>query len=242
MKRILFIILIVINAVACEMENRLESIHLISELEMYVGEKIGLNVSHSPVDALVPAYHYNTSNRYVAAVNGKGVVVGNRVGTCTIMIATADTRFSTSCVIKVKPKNELYCEPTLDFNITRAAVKLKESSRVIIHETETMLVYQGFEDPLVQVAYQFDENQKLTASVAKLAANVSSDLTDFLNERYDIFPSAENGNLLIWRGNGMEIVTRRMNNACFVVYHPFSGKSTVENAIQTIEIIRNHCK
>jgi len=242
MKRVLFIMLTVINAVACEMESRLASINVISDMDMYVGDKIVLNVSYSPADALVPAYHYRSSDRFVASVNDQGVVVCHHVGTCTIMVATADTRFSTACVIHVKPNNNLFCDPTLDFNLTKTAVKLKETDRTIVYETSTMLVLQGGENPVQQVAYRFDENQQLIASVVKLSASVSSDLKDFMTERYDYLPTAERNNLQIWRGCDMEIVTMMADNAWFVVYTPFLGKSTVESAIQTVEKVRKSCK
>ena len=243
MKRVLFISLIATSLVACEVESRLASIDVVSSIDMYVGDKIVLEVSHSPVDALVPEYRFNTSNRYVATVNDLGAVVSNHVGNCTIMIATGDTRFSTYCVINVKPKSELFCEPALDFGVTKATVKVKEQNSVIADEIPAMLVYQGFEAPVMQIAYQFDENQKLAASVVKLSANVSSELKDFMNERYDLVPSAAASEYIsVWRGNDMEIVTRIMDNACYAVYQPYSGKSTVEHAISAIETVRNSSK
>lgn len=242
MKRVLLIILTVINAIACEMESKLVSIDVISSIDMYVGDSIVLEVSHSPSNALVPAYHYRTSNRFVASVNDQGAVICNHVGSCTIRVATADTRFSSTCLINVKPKNNLFCEPVLDFFITKTAVKLKEINSTIDYENSKMLVFKDFNNPVQQVAYQFDENQKLITSVVKIQADVTSELTDFINERYDIFPTPESHNLLIWRGNDMEIVSKMVNKSCFVVYNPFSGKSTVESAISTIEMIRYNCK
>jgi len=242
MKRVLYIILIVILAAACEMESRLASIDVISDIEVHAGDRIVLDVSHSPVDALVPAYHYRSSNRFVASVDNKGAVVGHHVGTCTIMVATADTRFSTACVIRVTPKNHLFCEPALDFTLTKTAVKLKEINRPLVHETATLMVFQCNEGPVHQVAYRFDENQKLLASVVQLTASVTSELTDFMTERYDYLTTAERNDLQIWRGHDMEIIKTMIGNSWFVVYHPFSGKSTVESAIKTIETVRNNSK
>ena len=242
MKRFFFINWIIINAVACEMESRLASIDVVPGIDAYVGEEIALNVSHTPSDAIVPAFHFKSNNRFVASVNDQGAVVCNRVGTCTIAIATADTRFSTTCTVTVLPKNKLFCEPMLDFNISKTAVKLKENNRIIISETATMLVYQETEAPIQQVMYQFDENQKLVTSAVKLSAVASSRLTNFMIERYEPYPLAEKPDLQIWRGNDMEVVTKMVDNSCFVVYNPFSGKSTYANTDQTIETFRNACK
>jgi hypothetical protein len=159
------------------------------------------------------------------------------------MIATADTRFSTSCIVNVMPKSNLFCEPALDFNINKAAVKLKERNSNIACETSNMLVLQGFEEPVQQVAYQFDENQKLITSVVKLSSSVFSELLDFMNERYDQWPTSErSNNMLIWRGNDMEIVSIMMDNAYYVVYNPLSDKSTTSNAVHTVETIRKNSK
>jgi len=242
MKRFFFIIWIIINAVACEMESRLDSIDVISGINAYVGDKIKLNVAHTPSDAIVPAYHFKTNNRFIASVNDQGTVVCNHVGTCTIMIATADTRFSTACIVTVLPNNQLFSEPALDFNISKTVVKLRETNRTIVCETATMLIYQNIEEPLQQVMYQFDENQKLRTTAIKLSAGASSKLTDFMTERYEQYPSAERNDLQVWRGNDMEVVTKMVANSCFVVYNPFSGKSTCAVADHSIETFRNSGK
>ena len=242
MKRLFVIIWIIINAVACEMESRLASIDVVSDIDAYVGDKIMLNVTHTPSDAIVPAFHYKTNNQFVASVNDQGAVVCNHVGTCVIVIATADTRFSTTCTVTVLPKNKLFREPALDFNINKTSVKLKENDRTIVCETATMLVYQGIEEPVQQVMYQFDENQKLITSAVKLSAVASSELTDFLTERYESYPSAESPDLKIWRGNNMEIVIKMVDNDCFVVYNAFLGKSTYTNAYHSIETFRSAIK
>ena len=242
MKRILSIVLIVNNAVACEMESRLSSIDMISNMDVNVGEKIVLEISHTPADAIVPAYHFKSNNCFVATVNDQGVVVCHHAGTCTITVATADTRFSTSCTIHVKPNNNLFSEPTLEFNLSKTEVKLKESNSTILYETATMLIYQGDKYPVQQVAYQFDENKKLVTSAIKLSANISSELTDFMIERYDYIPTAEKVDLSIWRGGNMEIATKMIDNSCFVIYSPFLGNSTSESARKLIDTIRNICK
>ncbi|MDR1156054.1 MAG: hypothetical protein LBL04_15210 [Bacteroidales bacterium] len=238
MKKVLFIILAII-AVACESESRLASIDIIPSVDAYVGNSIVLEVSHTPANAIVPAYHFKTNNQFVASVNEQGAVVCNHVGTCTIQVATADTRFSTACIVNVKPNNQLFDEPVVDFTTTRTSVKLKEIDKTIVCETATMLIYQGMENLVQQVAYQFDENRNLVTSVVKLPAAASSELAGFMSEYYDLYRSAGNDDLLVWRGNDTEVVVKTTHDACFVVYNPFSGSSTCTNALRTIEMIRS---
>jgi hypothetical protein len=239
MKKVLFIILVTVNAVACEHESRLASIDIIPSVDAYVGNSIILEVSYTPANAIVPAYHFKTNNRFVASVNEQGAVVCNHVGTCTIQVATADARFSTACIVNVKPNNQLFDEPVLDFTTTRTTVKLKETDKAIVCETATMLIYQGIENLVQQVVYQFDENRKLVTSVIKLPAAASSELDGFMSEYYDRYQSAENDDLLVWRGNDTEVVVKTTPDACFVVYNPFSGSSTCTSALRTIEMIRS---
>jgi hypothetical protein len=239
MKKVLFIISVIVNVVACESESRLSSIEMIPSIDAYVGNSIVLEVSHTPADALVPAYHFKTNNQFVASVNDRGAVVCNHVGTCTIQVATADTRFSTTCIINVKANNVLFAEPVLDFKTTRTAIKLKEIDRTIVYETATMLIYRGIESPMQQVVYQFDENKKLATTVVKLSASASSELDGFMAECYNRYQAAGNNDLQVWRGNDTEVVAKVFNDACFVVYSPFSGNSTCASALNSIEIIRS---
>ena len=102
MKKVLFI-LVIISFIACDQEPRLASIDTIPSIDAFVGEKIELKVSHTPAEALVPAFLFLSDDESVATVNKQGVVVCRQVGTCTIHIATADTRFSTACVVNVRP-------------------------------------------------------------------------------------------------------------------------------------------
>ncbi|MDR1172292.1 MAG: Ig-like domain-containing protein [Bacteroidales bacterium] len=239
MKKVLFIMLIIVSVVACESESRLASIEMIQSVDAYVGNSIVLEVSHTPANAMVPAYRFKTNNQFVASVTEQGTVVCNHVGTCTIQVATADTRFSTTCIVNVKPNNALYTEPVLDFKTTKAAIKLKETDKAIVYETATMLIYQGIENPVQQVAYQFDETRKLVTAVVKLSTDASSELDSFMSECYNRYQAAGNNDLPVWRGNDTEVVVKAVNNTCFVVYNPFSGSSTCTSALNTIEMLQS---
>jgi len=231
----LIIIGVIIPLVTCEMESRLVSIEATSEIIANVGDKIAINVTHTPSSAVVPAYRFASNNKFIASVDDKGIVVCNHVGTCEIRIGTADARFSTVCMVTVLPLSDLFHEPTLDFNRNKTSVKMTETNRTIVCEKTTLLLYQDYEEPVLQVMYQFDDNQKLITSAVKLLANVYSELTEFLSERYDLYPFAERKDLQIWRGQNVEVVVKIFGNDCFVVYNPFSGNSTIEHADKTIE-------
>ena len=239
MKRFLYIVLVVAIFNACESETRMASIEMFPEVDAYVGNTIVLEVSHSPANALVPAYHFKTNDQFVASVDEQGMIVCNHVGVCTVIVATADKRFSSTCIVHVKPINELFDLPVLDYNASKTAVKLKESDRTIVSETPNMLIYQDHRDSVQQVIYLFDETQKLTSAAVKLNAGASSELTVFMDEHYNRFESADSDGLLTWRGNTTEVIAKESKDACFVVFNPFSGKSTYTKAVHAIETIRS---
>jgi len=220
------------------MESRLASIEAMPNIVAYAGDKIALDVSHTPKDALTPAYLYKTNNRFIATVNEQGTVECRHVGTCTISISTADGRFSTVSIVTVLPKNNLFNEPNHDFNISKTSVKLRESDRTLVRETSDMLIYLYDEDPVQQVMYLFDENMRLVTTVVKLSAGTSFGLGDFMTERYELLPFADRPDLQIWRGNNMEVVTKRIVDDYFVAYNHFSGKSTLPSADYSIELFR----
>lgn len=66
-----------------------------------VGESIHLYPS-VPSDCYEDTYKYSSTNTFVATVNDKGVVVGNRTGTATIWAKTSNGK-ATSCVVTVYP-------------------------------------------------------------------------------------------------------------------------------------------
>ena len=237
MKKFLLVILAIVTVAACESEERLSSIDATPNVDAFVGNTIVLDVSHTPANAMVPAYHFKSNNQFVASVNDQGKVVCHHVGTCTIVVATADTRFSTTCIVHVKPNHELFDVPVLDFKTPKTVVKLKETEKNIIHETETMLVYQSEKEPVQQVVYLFDENQRLEAAVVKLAMSATSGLNAFLDEYYKQYQRAEGDNLPAWSGNGTEAVVKIADDACFVVYSPFSGNTTHTKAAKIIESV-----
>ena len=234
MKKFLLVILVIVM-VACESEERLSSINVTPNVDAYVGNSIVLEVTNTPATAMVPAYHFKSNNQFVASVDDQGKIVCHHVGTCTIVVATADTRFSTNCIVHVKPSHELFDIPVLDFKTPKTVVKLKETGKNIVYETETMLVYQGDKDPIQQLIYLFDETQVLESSVVILAASASSGLAAFMDEYYKQYQPAEGLGLLAWSGNGTEAVAKIADDSCVVVYSPFSGNTSHTMAAKVIE-------
>ena len=75
MKKFLLVILVIVTVAACESEERLLSIDVIPSVDAYVGNSIALEVTHTPANAMVPAYHFKTNNQFVASVDDQGKVV-----------------------------------------------------------------------------------------------------------------------------------------------------------------------
>lgn len=79
------------------------------ELTINVGEPVNLNASVLPADASDKGLKYTTSSSWIATVNERGVVTGNRAGTATITIKSNENPdFQTTCKLTVlQPMKEL---------------------------------------------------------------------------------------------------------------------------------------
>ncbi len=239
MKKVLFIVTVFLAA-ACEREVRLASIEVTPEVTARAGDQTRLQVSYTPAEAIAPgSYHYKTSDQFVASVDNDGLLVCRHVGTCTIMIATADKRFATQCTVNVAAENNLYDEPVTDFGIGKTNVELQESDKTLLCETATVLVYQGKKSPVSRIIYVFDENQKLMASGVLLETGSSLKFNDFMTERYDRSDSENEIGLSVWRGQRTEITVKTYGEGDYVIYMPYSGTATQTEAKKVIESIRS---
>ncbi len=237
MKRVLFVFIVFLT-VSCEKDIRLMSIEVAPVVEAYTGYQTTLYVSCTPAEAVAPGmYYYKSNDEYVASVDKEGVIVGHHVGTCTITVATADKHYTTKCEVKVVAQNNLYEEPIVDFSLTRASVKLEESGKTILYDTETVLVYKGEKSPVKQIMYMFDDSKKLISSGVQLETGWSSELTGFLAERYDAYGSGSGNGFSVWKGKEMEVVSKTSNDADFIVYNRYPDTKTYANSRNMIEII-----
>ena len=129
-----------------------------------------------------------SESEFVASVDANGLVTGNHVGTTNIIASNGSG--TSKCTVEVIPRFNTFEEPVVDFGATKEEVKSKES-RTMLSEIDDALIYMGENSALNMVIYMF-ENGRLYASGAAVSFAYTSELTNFLLERYQVV-GEENG-------------------------------------------------
>ncbi|MBR6002922.1 MAG: hypothetical protein IK045_08700 [Bacteroidales bacterium] len=111
MKKILFIIALVVLAAGCKKfgtgkEGELRSISFPkSSYEIEAGRSIDIEIYRTPSNSKVPKYTFSSTNPDVAAINGSKIVAKS-VGTTTIRAEVkGDPSINCSCAVSVVPAN-----------------------------------------------------------------------------------------------------------------------------------------
>ena len=111
MKKILFIIALVVLTVGCKKfgtgkEGELRSISFPkSSYEIEAGRSIDIEIYRTPSNSKVPKYTFSSTNPDVAAINGSKIVAKS-VGTTTIRAEVkGDPSINCSCAVSVVPAN-----------------------------------------------------------------------------------------------------------------------------------------
>ncbi len=179
MKNIFFALLAITTLVfaGCDKEGDGESnaIRLTSsDQTMYYGDEFQINAtSDTPIT-------YTSESEYHAEVSASGLVTAGRVGQTNIVLTNGeDTK---RIKITVRPQSNLYPEPDLTFGMSRSAVKAKLGTPDA--ETEDAIRYDDYSSNAPQLACLFDEVDKLSSYAVLVKTSYSSQLGDFLAERY----------------------------------------------------------
>ena len=170
MKRTLYFLIAVLLLASCEKEQKRSSFNA-TTLEMYADEEYSLTVIND-----VSGTTFISSNEYVAQVSPVGVISSNYIGKVTI------TKGDARCELTVKPRYSTYIEPIIEWGLSKSSVISKVGSSY--SSSNGVLTYQTGNIKAPQCMYSFDSNSKLTASVVSVYTTYTSELTDFLLERY----------------------------------------------------------
>lgn len=143
-------------------------------LKLHYEETEQLNASENVV--------WESESDFVAKVSSNGLVEGGHVGKTNI-VATSENGVA-KCEVEIIPLYDTYTEPVLLQGAkTKSEVKSKEK-RKLAKETSTALTYEGGNSAEKAIVYTFDENDKLKAAGVAISFAYTSELTDFLLERY----------------------------------------------------------
>lgn len=149
-----------------------------SKLEMYSGNEMLLTATASA--------QWTSDNEFVAEVDESGKVTANHIGNATITASNGDKR--AYCKVNVVPQYSLYADPILKFGCSQYYVK-DEEKRTLIKKTSSYLSYEGENDNVPGIVYNF-KNDQLTSVFVLVKHNYSSAMAEklvgFLSERYAV--------------------------------------------------------
>lgn len=117
-----------------------------------------------------------SSNDFVASVNNKGYVKAEHVGSCII------SNGKHKCSVTITPKSTFITEPITEWGMSKAQLIAKCGNNY--KETSNSIGYISNNTIAPIIVYLFDNNNKLTSSTITVSTDYSSELTDFLLERY----------------------------------------------------------
>lgn len=120
---------------------------------------------------------WDSSNDFVATVNGLGVITAKRVGTTEI----SAYNLSQKCTVNVAASYTLYSEPVTNWGIGKS--ELKRLKGTPDSETSTALVYSCSSSYAPIEMYMFEDNS-LVASGKLVKTACSEQLVDHLMQRY----------------------------------------------------------
>lgn len=155
---------------SCEKEQKPSSFNA-TTLEMYAVDEHSLTVSND-----VSGTKFVSSNEYVAHVSQTGVISSNYIGKATI------TKGVARCKLTVKPRYSTYTEPIIEWGLSKSSIISKVGTSFSF--SNGVLTYQTGNIKAPQCMYSFDSNSKLTASAVSVYTTYTSELREFLLERY----------------------------------------------------------
>lgn len=119
-----------------------------------------------------------SSHPYHATVSPTGMVKAGKIGKATITVEQA------RCFVEIVPKHNLYEEPVTDWNIYKDELiaQLGKPYRMENH----FVVYE-YNDTVPFIFYSFDTDNKLRSAMVLIKSVYSSQLSEFLDERYTLF-------------------------------------------------------
>lgn len=160
-----------------------------SELELYYNQTHQFEVSQANVRQNATNFSWNSSDVSVGTVDASGLFKGKKIGTTTITGSSGKSRITAE--VTIKPYITLCKEPVLEFGLTSAAIKSKES-RTLVDEDGDGLHFKGENANVRAIIYTMKNGKMDNAAILLKNDNaLISSATTFLKERYTFVGTAE---------------------------------------------------
>lgn len=139
------------------------------------------NEQTSQIDVTSPlTVNYSSENEFHAKVTSSGKITANYVGETIINLSNGKDSKSISVI--VEPRYNLYPSPCTDWGVTKNEVIAMYGTPD--YENDNGIGYSNYSTSAPVAMFVFDDNGKLASSAAMVKTSYSSNLTDYLLERY----------------------------------------------------------
>ncbi|PKK34684.1 hypothetical protein BWI96_20880 [Siphonobacter sp. SORGH_AS_0500] len=180
------ILFLALTVLACNKEQK-EPATLIDsqELSLHYDETHQFTLKKGASDVAATDYTWKSSNTDVAEISTSGKLDAGIVGDSKVTAVSKNGSETVESIVKVIPYYNTCKEPIIEFGITQAALKSKETRTQYGTGTSTGIVYTGENSKLKNVIYLF-ENNALTSSTLVFGSNsaIAKEVATFFLERY----------------------------------------------------------
>lgn len=146
---------------------------------------------------------YTSEDEYHASVSASGLVTAGRIGETNIVLTNGkDTK---KVKITVKPESNLYSEPDLTFGMSRSAVIAKLGTPYPADGDDRAMMYINWSVGTPALMCIFDEFDRLEYYIFMVETAYSSELVDFLVERYALAAMDEDGDVFAIFLNALDV-------------------------------------
>ena len=170
-----------------------------------------------------------SANEYHAKVSSSGVITAQYVGSTTISLQSEED--AKTFIVTVAPKSNLYVEPTISFGETKSSVISKLGTPDAT--TDGGIAYRDYSTAVEMLLVLLDDYDKVKAYGVVVKSSYTSELSDFLDERYDYV--GYSNEIFVYRNaltntETTMIVGLKLYNVNYwmVVYAPSDNKSVFE--------------
>lgn len=167
--------MLVVALVLCVFSSCLENLNPNVRPDIDIPKEVHLELGESY--DLKHVNPWESSNKFIATVNGLGVITTKRAGTTVI----SAYNLSQKCTVNVAATYTLYDEPVTNWGISKNELKVLKGAPD--NETSTALSYLCSSSYAPLEMYMF-ENNMLVSSVKLVKTTYTDQLVDHLMQRY----------------------------------------------------------
>ena len=175
--------------------------------------------------------NWYSSNDFIASVTNDGVVFAKHVGECVIEGAIGRKKYY--CTVTVNPTSTLIQEPITEWNMSKPQLIAKCGQDYVVSGKSIGYITNNNIAPIV--LYLFDDSNKLSSSAVTVKTSYTSELVNFLTERYQVI-GRDGYDFFFANGSNQQSITTVVGvqrysydrNYWVVMYMPYNDSRSID--------------